>query len=193
MRLENWVHAYAHTRATRQEKQSILNGEVAVDDLPAGAFVFKREWDELQSRIQLNQPVDTGTVSVVKRGLVDAAQADSSGAKVDLKDECAALTSMGGGAGEFFRELLAAEPDRQKIRELGAPFNANVRFEKDGKQSTATVHFTGAQYFPDCLGGEWSDDVVRSVTVDCRYAKWRDRRTRRLNRVRVQSQHISPA
>lgn len=193
MNLEPWLHAYATTPEGAAVRDAITAGDEAPLATPE-ALAYRNRWNELQATIRARGSVNRSAVRSVTRTLVDVAQADSSAAgKIDLAQPMHDLLALPGGAGDYFHELLAAAPDRALLRRVGAAFNARSRFEKEGMQSTATLYFQGGDAMPESLGGEWGPEVMRAVTVSCRYAKWRDRRVRRLARVQVAAFDIAPA
>lgn len=153
---------------------------------------FSRQWDAVQDLVQFApNEVDPSVLLSVERVICDDAQADSP-RKVDLVQQAQALVGFPAGAGEFFQEFMSADPNRALLKTLGAPYSARVAFEKSGAQATATLFFKGGVVWPDCLGGHWGFETMRSITVTCRYASWRNRRSRRLSRVQVSKFLVSP-
>lgn len=132
--------------------------------------------------------------TVARVPVVDAAQVDSKAAgKVDLADELVGLTDLP-GAGDFFHELTGAAPNRTRLRRLGYPFHGWTRFEREGVQARGGVTITQPGVWHESLGGLWlPGEAARSVEVGVRFAKWRDRRVRRLVRVMVKSHVVVPA
>lgn len=195
MNIPNWLHGYAATEDGSTVRAALRAGRpVDLEDLGPAAYAYRDRWLQLQEDINHNRLPLLEQPQVVSRGLVDAAQADSvATGRVDLHDALVALTALPGGAGDFFHELLSPTPDRYILRRLSAPFHGSFRFEGDGMQSTATLHFEGGDSWPEALGGDWTSERLRSVTVNCRYAKWRDRRVRRLGRVQVVAKDVAPA
>lgn len=195
MTIPNWLHGYAATEHGKPVR-ALLRAGKAVDTTQLGpeAGAYRERWEGLQDDINRHRlPLPEQPIAVA-RTIVDDAQADSvAKGRVDLPDALVALTGLPGGAGDFFHELLAPTPDRETLRRLSAPFHGSFRFEEDGKQSTATLHFEGGDSWPAALGGEWTSERMRSITVSCRYAKWRDRRVRRLSRVQVVARDAAPA
>lgn len=131
---------------------------------------------------------------IVRVPVIDAAQVDSKAAgRVDLNDELAALTDLP-GAGDFFHEVTGSSPNRARLRVLGYPFHGWSRFERDGMQGRAGVTITDPGVWRDSLGGLWlPGEVARQVEAGVRFAKWRDRRVRRLVRASVKSRVVVPA
>ena len=191
----SWLHGYAATPDGKPVRSQIRAlQQVDLSDLPDTAWSYRDRWEALQEALDAGTRIDPQGVTVVSRTLVDDAQADSvASGRVDLRDSLVALTGLPGGAGDFFHELLSPNPDRTLLRKLSAPFHGSIRFEESSMQSEATLHFEGGGHWPESLGGPWQHERARSITVNCRYAKWRDRRVRRLGRVRVAARDIVPA
>ena len=122
--------------------------------------------------------------------VVDDAQADSiKTGRVDLSVQVEELCQHPVLA-KFVQEMLSAEPDRSVLKASGTPWFSTSRFEKSGSQGSIkmVVAPTTMDTPPACLGGPWHiTEVYREVEFTCRYAKWRDRRNRRLARIKVVS------
>lgn len=190
MTTSNWIYGFAEI-TPGLDASDALESEV-VRSHPQ-ALEFRQRWEDLQLELAAGRTVPKGQVTTCARTLVDAAQADSVAmGRVDLNAAFQALCELPGGAGGFFRELLSSEPDVRVLKQLSAAFNGSFSFEADGRQSTATLHFQGDEDWPEALGGTWTSERMRSITVNCRYAKWRDRRVRRLTRVVVDAVDIIP-
>lgn len=190
-----WMHGYAATPAGAALRPALLAGDPVDDTLVDDtALAYQEKWAQLQRQLDDGVKVDRNDIRTVTRTLIDGAQADSSSAgRVDLHDPLAALTSLPGGAGDFFHELMGAAPDRKRLRSLSAPFNGAVKFEDESLQAEATLHFMRGDAWAEELGGAWGSERMRTIVVNTRYAKWRDRRVRRLCRVRVIAHDVVPA
>lgn len=195
MSIPNWLYGYARTPEGSGVLAAVRAGDTPdVEALGPGAEMYRRRWEQLQEDIAAGVPLDVDALSTVTRELVDNAQADTvATGRVDLHDSLAALTGLPGGAGDFFHEFLSPEPDRYLLRLLSAPFHGNVKFEDSSRQATATLYFEDGHDWPAVLGGSWTSELLRSITVSSRYAKWRDRRVRRLCRVQVEARDVVPA
>lgn len=195
MTFPNWLHGYAATEHGKPVRALLRAGNpLDPSQLGPEAEAYRERWENLQEDINRDRLPLRDQPMAVARTIIDDAQADSvAKGRVDLPEALAALTGLPGGAGDFFHELLSPAPDREKLRRLSAPFHGTVRFEEDGKQSTATLHFEGGGSWPEAIGGDWTSERMRSITVSCRYAKWRDRRVRRLGRVQVVARDAAPA
>lgn len=164
-----------------------------LDEAHADMFSgYEAMWADLQDTVEfVPHQLDVDNVRVIQRILRDDAQADSP-KKVDLVEQVQDLTGLPGGAGEFFHEFMSGSPDRKVLRRLGAPYNARVSFEKTGAQGTAVLYFRNGFVWPESIGGEWEAETMRSIQVTCRYAAWRNRRARRLARVKVTKFLVAP-
>lgn len=185
--------AFGSTRAGRSHTYPTPTSYAGIpQNQRAPALAYLERWRKVQESVRAGElPPDT--VKEFTRTLVDAAQADSvKSGKVDLTLEFQDLCQLP-GVGDFFHELTSATPNREALRALGTPFHGWTRFEKEGLQARAGVTITHRSLWPESLGGVWEHEVARSITVFTRYAKWRDRRTRRLARVIVTAHDIVPA
>lgn len=196
MSISPWVYGLASTSAGKGLR-SALNQGMPESELPLGpaAESYRTRWEHLQQAIRGGEPIRPDRVVRVSRPLVDAAQADTlAQGRVDLTAEAKLLMTLPGGAGAFFTEMLSANPERKRLLGLSAPFHGSVQFETGGKQGRATLHLRGRDLpWPEELGGTWTSELGRTLTVSCRYAKWRDRRVRRLCRIQVWALDVVPA
>lgn len=190
MTTPNWLYGYAEVTPDFDIDEV---GDSGMIPAYPEAEEYRERWEALQHELNSGKVQRKAGLTTCSRTLVDAAQADSVAAgRVDLNTAFHALSSLPGGAGDFFHELLSADPDPKVLKRLSAAFNGSFTFEPDGRQSTATLHFRGGEDWPEPLGGTWTSERMRTITVNCRYAKWRDRRTRRLTRVVVDAIDIIP-
>lgn len=196
MNISPWIYGLASTSAGKGLRTA-LNQGVPESELRFGpdAASYRKRWEQLQQALRDGSPIHPDRVVRVSRPLLDVAQADTlEQGRVDLTAEAKTLMSMPGGAGTFFTEMLSAAPDRKRLLSLSAPFHGTVHFEAGGKQGRATLHVLGRDLlWPDELGGAWTSELGRTLTVSCRYAKWRDRRVRRLCRLQVWALDVAPS
>jgi hypothetical protein len=118
-----------------------------------------------------------------RRTLVEAVQLDTKKTRRDLREECEALVALP-GYGPLLDELLGAEPDRDRLAEEIARLGGAVRLE----EQTAIVELCipHLPVWPEALGGAASPaETSRELVAVIRWAKWRDRRSRRLAALHV--------
>jgi hypothetical protein len=115
--------------------------------------------------------------------LVDVAQ-DTGRVKRDLVAEMDALAAHP-VLSTVCDQLLGPEPPAG-APELGMP----VAFTSDGTVSTVTVELRGPAW-PTALGAAAAiNEVSRVFTLEARHAAWRDRKSRRLARLLVESRRV---
>lgn len=121
----------------------------------------------------------------------DNAQADSAKlGKVDLTAELAAFADTP-VLSDFMGVLLGPTPDKKTLKALGTPFASKTKFEASGVQSETVLQLRPQVHFMPDIGETLArNEVMREVYITCRYAKWRDRKVRRLARVRVVSTFV---
>lgn len=180
-------HALAHVEA------SSIDATDHTQPFLEPLLEFEASWRRLKADLAGGVPVNPSDMVPVSYGLVDVAQADNTAAgRVDLTQELHSLCSIP-VLGEFVHELTGPAPDRRRLRELGAPFDAWSRFESNGRQAAASLTVRGPTVWHGSLGGDWSGEVCRQILLNTRYAKWRDRRSRRLCRLRVVVHDVAPS
>lgn len=135
-----------------------------------------------------NHPVGSYEFLLSTVDVYDAAQADSAkSGKVDLTAELSSLVSTPVLA-DFINVLLGPNPDRKVLKALGTPFASKTRFERSGAQSETVLQLRpGMHYVPNIGEDVGTYEVLRELHITCRYAKWRDRKVRRLARIRIVS------
>jgi len=133
---------------------------------------------------------ETGLVGIsVLRPLRRAAQTDSRAGRTDLVSEVDALCSLP-VVGPLIEELLGSAPDVDDIVARGSESNLSVTVTGT---NVAEVRFRlpARRPWPAVLGGTVSrGEYEREFTLRISWAKWRDRRNRRLVNVNVDGHEI---
>lgn len=133
---------------------------------------------------------ETGLVGLsVTRPLRRAAQTDSRAGRADLVSEVDALCSLP-VVGPLVEELLGSNPDVTGIVARGAEAKLNVT---EAGANAAVVRFTlpARRPWPTTLGGAASrGEFEREFALKISWAKWRDRRNRRLVQLSVDGHEI---
>jgi hypothetical protein len=133
---------------------------------------------------------ETGLVGLsVSRPLRRAAQTDSRASRADLVAEVDALCALP-VVGPLVDELLGSNPDLESIVARGADANLTI---SDAGANAAVVRFTlpARRPWPASLGGAASrGEYEREFSLKISWAKWRDRRNRRLVTVSVDGREI---
>lgn len=131
-----------------------------------------------------------GPYVIVRRPLVKVRQIDTKDARVDLGPTLDALTTVS-GIGDIVEEVTGAKPDWELVARLGTAFEAAV--ERDGNDTTVTLHCAFDTSWPDELGGvPTRGELQRILRLGLSHAAWRDRRNRRLVSVTVEAEEIWP-
>lgn len=119
-----------------------------------------------------------------QRWVRDAKQISTRDKKTDLTRELAALQMVPATA-ELITYLTGPDPDEEEVVELARMVGARVERDEKGVWQV-DVPLVGDITWPSELGGvKYSTEVGRFVSFTVRQAAWRDRRVRRLTRVRV--------
>jgi len=163
-----------------------LEFDVAVLDTVADGLGRRCE-EFFRATRALWQVLDAGDPPVgavrVRVPLLDVRQKDSKTARVDLSGQLTALERL--PVTRPLLDLLESAPDWDALGRLGA-------LERDGDRSALTVSLR-APLWPLELGGPASPgEVDRELRLEGSHAAWRDRRARRLVRVRVDASEIWP-
>lgn len=121
-----------------------------------------------------------------RRVLASYRQTTGTRGRADLGDVYYALNDI-----PFLRPWVDAAtdpvPDPERLSMEAETFNGHVSFPEDGLVATA-VQITAGMAFPQGLGGVPNlGETHRRIELECRQAKWRDRRIRRLAKVTVRS------
>lgn len=125
----------------------------------------------------------------VRRLLAEAVQRSTKSCKQDLALELDALMELA-GVGDLIEELTGPEPD---FESLSGRFSTFGSLTRDGTRTTVTLALEGIDAWPQCLGGAPSaGELRRLLTVQVMHAAWRDRRNRRVTRVRVEADEVWP-
>ena len=142
---------------------------------------------ELQSyfeacRAFLHEPHEEHVL--VRSLLHERVQRDTQAGRVELQAEYEALMALP-WIREVVEEFLGAEPCDDEVVRLGAGFDAQLRRgEKEGVL-TLTIP-TNSVLWPLALGGPPVPyELSRELELGAKWAKWRDRRVRRLHTVKV--------
>jgi hypothetical protein len=133
---------------------------------------------------------ETGLVGLaVTRPLRHAAQTDSRAGRTDLVAEVETLCSLP-VVGPLLEELLGANPDFSDILARGA--EASLIIEPAGENcSIVRFRLPARRPWPAVLGGAASrGEWEREFTLKMSWARWRDRRNRRLISLTVDGHEI---
>lgn len=131
-----------------------------------------------------------GPCITVRRVLREAQQRDNAGGRSDLGAEYEALREVA-GVGELLEALTEPVPDPATLERLGSPLMLDLELG----EGSATAHITvdARCAWPVVLGGAGSPgEVRRRLTLCTSYAKWRDRRVRRLVQLTVETEELWP-
>jgi hypothetical protein len=130
-----------------------------------------------------------GARVLTRRVLHDATQRTTT-PKRDLDDEYDALGTIGAVAGIRDR-LLGRQPEPGTVLALVSVVGGAARF--DGTSAVVAVPVSGDAGWDARLGGPPSlSELGRWVTLEARWAPWRDRARRRLARVTVHADEAWP-
>lgn len=120
---------------------------------------------------------------LVRVPLIDVRQKDSRTVRVDLSGQLEALEHV-----PVLRPalgLLDSEPAWEALGSLG-------RLERDGDRSSLTVDVRSPLWPLELGAAPCPGELRRSVCLEASHAGWRDRRVRRLLRVRVDALQLWP-
>lgn len=133
-----------------------------------------------------------GAYVALRRPLLRAAQIDNkTQGKVMLHDELEALEGLP-GVGELMQSFLQRELDPERVTLLAAPFGGTL--ELDGVRAKLQIVVEGRILWPRALGGAGTaGEVRRHLELGASHAVSRDRASRRLMSVAVDTEEIWPA
>jgi hypothetical protein len=133
---------------------------------------------------------ESGLVGVsVTRPLRRSAQTDSRAGRADLVDEVDALCSLP-VVGPLVEELLGSNPDIAAVVNRGAEVALSVT-DTGSNASLVRFKLPARRPWPASLGGSASrGEYEREFTMKISWAKWRDRRNRRLVSLSVDAHEI---
>jgi hypothetical protein len=125
---------------------------------------------------------------VVRRVVVEHVQRDDANGRSDLAEilEASQTVSL---LGWITESLCSTRPDYQAILRKASVWDAQL--EQDGVRSVLTLDVPSAKGWPEVLGGsQGARELRRRITLETNHAKWRDRKVRRLVRVRVEADEL---
>lgn len=157
--------------------------EVDMDSLARAAPQLAAAIEAFDRDTQALWASGAGPFVLTRRDVVDHKQVTAKTGREDLTDVFTELGHLSLTA-ELLDAVTCPDPDPAVVHALADQLAGSADLT-DGAWHV-TVPLEGAVAWPACLGGPPGHaEVSRALVITCRHAPWRDRRVRRLARVRV--------
>lgn len=177
----------------------ILQGVRDAEDVTdaAGCVITSRDsalaqyWYRCQRFwLQVDRRIDPGRWVAIRRNITTQQQ----GTRSDLISSYEALRTVP-IVGRIIEELLNHPQEETVLQTLAGDMPLQLLGEEDGAQTWRMI--CAKESWPvwaDILGGGYGPgETAREIEITVRYAKWRDRRVRRLVRVSTFAHEVWPA